>query len=131
MFAAVSDVGSWWSGEIDGCTDELGAQFTYRHQDVHRSTQRITELVPGRRVVWNVTDSHLSFVTDTSEWTGTDIIFDITPVTDGTQLTFTHVGLVPRQECFGACEPAWSFYIATSLRNQLATAQARNLHGPR
>ncbi|MGN9842932.1 SRPBCC family protein [Nonomuraea sp. H19] len=116
-FAAITDVRGWWSGEIDGPTDELGAEFTYRYQDVHRSTQRITELIPGRRVAWHVVDGYLSFVADATEWTGTDITFDIAPTGDGTEVRFTHVGLAPHDECFENCSSAWRFYIATSLRS--------------
>lgn len=123
VFAAVNDVRSWWSGDIDGLTDEPGAEFTYRYKDVHRSTQQITELVPGRRIAWHVTDGYLNFVTDKAEWTGTDIVFDITPTADGTEVRFTHVGLVPVQECFDSCSPAWNFYIATSLRNRITTGR--------
>jgi uncharacterized protein YndB with AHSA1/START domain len=123
VFAAVSDVRSWWSAEIDGPTGELGAQFTYRYQDIHRSTQQITEFVPGQRIAWHVTDGYLNFVEDKAEWIGTDITFDIAPVTDGTEVRFTHVGLVPQQECFDSCSPAWNFYIATSLRNRIATGR--------
>src|ERR1700678_2865665 len=102
-FAAINDVGSWWTGEIDGPTDELGAEFIYQYQDIHRSTQRITELVPGQRIAWHVTDGYLNFVKDKAEWIGTDITFDITPTADGTEVRFTHVGLVPQQECFDSC----------------------------
>lgn len=119
-FAAITDVRAWWSGEIDGSTDTLGEAFTYRYADVHRTTQRITELVPGKRVVWHVEDSYLSFATDTSEWNGTDIVFDIAPVADGTQVRFTHVGLSPAEECYDKCYSAWQFYIGTSLRGLIA-----------
>jgi hypothetical protein len=122
-FAAITDVRGWWSGEIEGRTDELGATFTYRYQDIHRSTQQITELVPGRRVGWHVVDGYLGFVADKTEWTGTDITFDITPTDSGTQVRFTHVGLAPDVECFDSCSSAWGFYITGSLRNLIANGQ--------
>src|ERR1700722_20976510 len=116
-FAAITNVRGWWSGEIDGRTDKLGAQFTYRYQDIHRSKQEITELVPGKRVAWHVLDGYLSFVEDKTEWTGTDITFDIEPKGAGTEVRFAHVGLAPDQECFDSCSSAWHFYVGTSLRN--------------
>jgi hypothetical protein len=117
VFAAINNVRGWWSGDIEGSTDELGAEFTYRYEKVHRSTQRITEFVPGRRVVWHVVDGYLEFVADTEEWKGTDITFDITPSVAGTELRFAHVGLVPEGECFESCSSAWAFYINSSLRD--------------
>ena len=122
-FAAITDVRGWWSGEIDGRTDVLGAEFTYRHEDLHRSTQRITELDVGRRVVWHVVEAHLGFVEDTAEWTGTDITFDLTPVDDGTQVRFTHIGLAADAECFDTCSRAWHHYVATSLRALIRDGQ--------
>ena len=44
---------------------------------MHRSSQKITELVPDKKVAWHVTDSRLEFVKDKAEWNGTDIVFDI------------------------------------------------------
>jgi hypothetical protein len=120
-FAAITNVRGWWSGQIDGRTEELGAEFTYRYQDVHRSTQQITELIPGKRVAWHVLDGYLAFVEDKTEWTGTDVTFDIAPRESGTEVRFTHVGLVPDDECFDSCSSAWHFYVGTSLRNLITT----------
>jgi hypothetical protein len=61
-FAAINDVRGWWSGNLDGPTDELGGEFTYRFGKVHFTKQKVTELVPGKRVVWLVVDSDLGFV---------------------------------------------------------------------
>ncbi len=124
-FAAITNVRDWWSGEIDGATDELGAIFTYRYQDLHRSTQRITELVPGSRVVWHVLDGYLGFVADKTEWTGTDIVFDLRPADGGTEVRFTHAGLAPVRECYDSCSNAWQFYIAGSLRKLIANGQGQ------
>ncbi len=122
-FAAITRVRDWWSGEIDGRTDQLGAVFTYRYQDIHRSTQRITELVPGHRMTWHVEDSYLDFVPDKSEWNGTDVIFEVSPAEAGTEVRFTHAGLAPAVECFDRCSSAWQFYIGSSLRNLIAKGQ--------
>jgi Activator of Hsp90 ATPase homolog 1-like protein len=117
VFAAINDVRGWWAGDIEGSTVALGDEFTYRHTDHHRTTQRITESTPGRRIVWHVVDGYLAFVKDTAEWTGTDIVFDIRPTDDGTEVRFTHYGLIPDIECFDDCSNAWGFYVNSSLRN--------------
>jgi hypothetical protein len=115
-FDAISDVRGWWSGEIAGRTDVLGAEFTYSYRKIHRTTQKITELVPGKKVVWHVTASQLNFVRDKSEWDGTDIVFEIGKTGDKTEVRFTHVGLVPTIECYDGCSGAWGFYVNESLR---------------
>jgi hypothetical protein len=125
VFAAINNVRGWWSGEIAGDTDRLGGEFTYRYEDMHRSTQKITEFVPGKRVVWHVTDSYLSFIKDTGEWTGSDIVFEIADKDDQTQVRFTHVGLVPEVECYDMCTPAWGSYITGSLRDLIATGHGQ------
>jgi hypothetical protein len=123
VFAAVNEVRGWWSEEIDGRTDELGAEFEFHYKELHCSTQRITEFVPGKRVVWRVLDSRLSFVDDETEWNGTEIVFEVTKRGDKTELRFTHVGLVPAVECYGDCSGAWGFYVNDSLRSLITTGK--------
>jgi hypothetical protein len=77
VFAAINNVRGWWSGEIEGDTDKLGAEFTYRVPDVHYSKQKITEFIPGKKVVWHVLDSDISYVQVKTEWNDTKISFEI------------------------------------------------------
>jgi hypothetical protein len=119
----VNNARGWWSGEIDGRTGTLGAEFTHRYQDLHRSRQSITEFVPGKKIVWHVQDAKIDFVKDKDEWNGTDIVFDIAKKGSKTELRFTHIGLVPAIECYGKCAGAWGFYINESLRSLITTGE--------
>jgi hypothetical protein len=123
-FAAINNVRGWWSGEIEGGTGKVGDEFTYRYQDLHYSKQKLTELIPGKKVVWLVSDARLNFTKDKTEWTGTEIAFEIFEKGDKTEIRFTHLGLVPQAECFNACSNAWGFYINGSLRSLIATGQS-------
>ncbi len=125
VFDAINNVREWWSQEIEGITGQLGAEFKYHYRDVHRCTFKITEFVPSRRVVWHVLDNYFNFVTDKSEWKGTDVVFEITKKGDETELRFTHVGLVPAYECYGVCSDAWGSYVNRSLRDLISTGKGQ------
>jgi uncharacterized protein YndB with AHSA1/START domain len=121
VFAAINDVRGWWSGDIEGATNVPGATFSYRYGDVHFSRQTISELVPGRRVVWHVDDASLSFTSEPDEWVGTSLRFEILPAGAATEVRFTHEGLTPRLECYAGCSGAWRFYVSESLRSLITT----------
>ncbi len=123
VFDAVNNVRGWWSGQIEGETDRLGAEFTYRYEDIHYSHQRIAELAPGQKVVWQVLDAYLNFTADPNEWTGTRISFELARKGERTEVRFSHLGLVPDFECFENCSAAWSFYINDSLRRLITTGR--------
>lgn len=127
VFNAVNNVSGWWQGEIEGSSDKPGDEFTYRMEDIHFSKQRVIEMVPGKKVVWLVTDSKLSFTKNKSEWTGTKIIFEIAEINNKTQLRFTHQGLVPKFECFGDCSNAWTRLIQESLLSLITTGKGKDV----
>ncbi len=115
----------WWSEEITGKTDKPGAEFRFHYKDLHRSTQKITEFVPGKKVVWHVTEARLNFVREKTEWVGTEVVFEIVRKGGKTELRFTHVGLIPAFECYDGCSGAWGFYVNDSLRGLIETGKDR------
>jgi len=119
-FEAINDVRGWWSQDVDGRTDTVGAEFAYRGnldgRNVHRAQIRVTELVPGERVEWHVLDNWMAFIDDQSEWTDTRIVFEISPTAGGSEIRFSHLGLTTAYECYDACFSAWTFFLQDSLR---------------
>ncbi|MFI1461282.1 SRPBCC family protein [Nocardia carnea] len=135
VFAAVTDVRKWWSENIIGDTAARYDEFVFtddskyagetareKKEGIRFSRFRITEVVPGERVVWHVVDSDLTFIDDRHEWTGTEVVFDITGTPEGATLHFIHKGLNSAEsECFEECSRGWKFYIETSLRQLITT----------
>ena len=127
IFSAINNVGGWWQGEVEGPTDKLNDEFTYRMGDIHFSKQRVVEFIADKKVVWLVTESKLNFTKDKSEWTGTTIRFEIAEINGQTQLRFTHVGLVPEIECYGGCSGAWGDLIQKSQFSLITTGKGRKV----
>ena len=123
VFDAINNVRGWWTGSIEGSTDKLGETFTYRYKDFHRSHHKIAELVPGQRIAWETTDASLGSFENKAEWIGTRVVFDIAKKGDKTQVQFTHLGLVPRFQCYGDCSGAWGFFVGESLRSLITTGK--------
>jgi uncharacterized protein YndB with AHSA1/START domain len=124
-FEAITDVRGWWSQGVRGITDQVGGEFDYRFQDVHRCRVRVTELEPGRKVVWRILDNYFNFIDDQAEWKDTEVVFEILARDDGAEVRFTHRGLVPAYECYDVCANAWGGYIAGSLRSLITTGQGQ------
>jgi len=124
-FDAFNNVRGWWTENLEGDTRKLDDEFDVRFGDVHYSRQKLIEVIPDTKVVWLVTDSKLNFIEDKSEWTNTKIIFEVARQGNQTQVRFTHLGLVPQGECYGACSNAWSDYINNSLRKLITTGKGQ------
>lgn len=122
-FNAINNVRGWWTEVLEGSTEKLNDEFEVRFGDVHYSKHKLMELVPGKKVVWLITDSKLNFLSNKNEWTGTSIVFDITEENGKTNVQFTHEGLVPDIECYKNCSNAWAGYVKNSLLSLIATGK--------
>ena len=129
VFKCISnDVVKWWGGkDLTGKSTKLNDEFIIHHEGAHYSKQKLIEVIPGKKMVWLVTDSKLNFVKNKSEWTGTKIIFEITEINNKTRLRFTHLGLVREFECYGGCSNAWSELIQKSLFSLITTGKGKKV----
>ena len=140
VFNAIINPQAWWSEEITGGTSEVGDVFDYHFEDIHRTKMKLTEVVPGKKVVWLVLENYFKrglfneagkaakddgFGSDKAEWVDTQVIFEITEKDGKTQLLFKHDGLVPDYECYDVCVNGWSHYIQESLYSLITTGKGQ------
>lgn len=124
-FDAITNVRGWWSEEIEGGTAKLGDVFKYHYKDVHICKMKLIEVIPNKKVVWDVLENDFNFTTDKSEWVGTKVIFEINQKDNKTEVRLTHQGLVPDYECYDICFNAWTNYIQNSLYNLIITGKGQ------
>jgi len=122
-FEAVKNFRGWWSEEIDGITDKVNETFFYHYKDIHLTKIIMTEMVPDRKIVYQILDNEFKFIKDKSEWVNTNLVFDVYEEAGNTKVKFTHLGLVPEYECFNVCNDAWTGYICNSLKNFIETGK--------
>ena len=96
FFHLINDVAKFWPEELEGECSKLNDEFVFRSGESHYSKNKVVELIQDKKVVWLVTDSMRK--TDNFEWTGTKMIFELTPEGNNTLLTFTYDGVVFENE---------------------------------
>jgi hypothetical protein len=114
-FARINAVSDWWTKGFTGHSQQPGDAFTVRFGDTFVDFQ-VAEVVPETKIVWRVVDSHLPWLKDKGEWTGTKVIWEASQGGGTTRIAMTHVGLVPQVECYEKCEAGWNFFVGESLR---------------
>jgi hypothetical protein len=113
-YEKISRVNEWWALNFEGSAQKAGDIFTVRFGDTF-VTFKITEAIDSKKYTWHVTECFLPWLNDKTEWTGTDVVFEITHDNNFTKIDMTHVGLVPGAECYDRCEKGWDYFIKESL----------------
>jgi len=115
-FDKICQVSDWWSSDFKGKSEKLNDEFTVRFGEIHESRQKLIEVIPNKKIVWQVTESKLHWLKrDEQEWLGTKISFEISSENNSTRIDFTHIGLIPGIECYEGCVRGWNQYIKGSL----------------
>lgn len=110
----ISLVDEWWAKDFEGSSQNLDDVFTVRFGETF-VTFKITELIPNTKAVWTVTNCYLPWINNKTEWTGTKVVFEISTENDATKIDFTHVGLIPKTECYNDCIKGWTEHVPGSL----------------
>jgi hypothetical protein len=114
-FDKISHVSEWWATNFEGSSEKLNDIFTVRFASGDMYKVKVSEFIPDKRIVWQVIDSHQSWVANVTEWTGTKILWEVSAQKDSTQIDMTHIGLVPSFECYDKCIQGWDFLLHKSL----------------
>jgi hypothetical protein len=119
----ISNVPEWWGISFTGSAEKQNDQFVVKMGGESFFDFTVTELIPGKRVVWRVNDCNMPWYSDKKEWANTRLIFDLYEKNGETELHFIHEGLTPDVECYKDCEPGWTHWIKTSLLSYLTTGK--------
>ena len=122
-FDKISRVAEWWGKDFEGKSAEPNDVFTVRFPNGDRYTVKVAEVIPNKKMVWDVIDSYQGWHDDHTEWVGTTIVWAVSPTPDGVELKMAHVGLVPAFECFDKCSQGWDYLMQKSLLKFLASNQ--------
>lgn len=124
VFDCLKKVPKWWSQDFEGSCEQLNDEFIIHHRGAHYSIQKLVEVIPEKKIVWLVTDGTLHWLQrNKSEWTNTEMIFEISSKGNRTELQFTHKGLVPNKECYTRCAQGWNMVIKDKLFNFITTGK--------
>lgn len=119
----IGNIPGWWGVTFTGSTEKQNDRFTVKMTGDSFFNFTVEELVPGKRVVWLVTDCYMPWYSDKKEWTNTRLIFDLREKNGVIEIRFTHEGLTPEVECYKDCESGWVHWIKTSLFSYLTTGE--------
>ena len=121
----ISKVVDWWGVNFSGNSEKQNDKFVVKMGGDSFFNFTVAEIIPGKKVVWLVTDCDMPWYADKKEWAGTKLIFDLSERAGVTSLIFTHDGLTPEIQCYKDCELGWTHWIGTSLYSYFTTGKGQ------
>lgn len=121
---AVSQVSKWWALNFHGAAENKGDKFSVAFGDTFVNFT-ISELIPGQKTVWHVTDCNLHWQEDKKEWKDTLVEWLFQPKGASTGIIMTHIGLTPEVECYESCRKGWNEHVLTSLPAFIKTGKGQ------
>jgi uncharacterized protein YndB with AHSA1/START domain len=106
IFNAISaqeGIASWWS-KTNNAKPEEGSVFKIYFGPVYCKEIKITKLIPGKRIEWEVLDAH-------PEWVKTKIVFDIQVAENNTELRFRHSNWKDYTDMYAQCNHHWGIFL--------------------
>jgi hypothetical protein len=115
----ISHVSDWWTTNFEGSSEKLNDVFTVHFGETF-VTFKVFEAVANKKIMWLVIDCNLHWLKDKKEWKDTKMLWEVSGKNKSTQISFTHIGLVPEIECYDSCVKGWNFFVGESLLKLLS-----------
>jgi len=119
--AITQGIDKWWT-ELTNQALKVGDQLVVRFEKNTSWIMTISKTIPNRSLIWTVVEANhdLDNISKKDEWKGTTIKWEIVEKKNGSKVTLTHQGLVPKLECFEICQAGWNYFLG-SLKDYLET----------
>lgn len=101
--ATLDGLSGWWTSTTSGESRPEG-KIRFQFGDRGFFLAKVLELVPGKRVLWEVTDGP-------AEWVGTKIAFDLKQEGEQATVLFKHEGWAQPVEFMHHCSTKWATFL--------------------
>ena len=109
--STIDGLAGWWTRDTSG-DPQVGGEITFRFLP-GTIGMRVSELVPGKRVLWDVADGP-------EEWMGTEVSFELSQVEGYTIVLFEHRGWREPVGFMYHCSTKWASFLL-SLKQLVET----------
>ncbi|WP_067454281.1 SRPBCC family protein [Actinomadura macra] len=110
----VEGLAGWWTTDTQGEGDNVDGVLKFRFE-AGGFDMKIRELVPGKRVLWEVLDGP-------GEWIGTQVSWDLDQADEHAIVLFKHEGWKEPVESMHHCSTKWAIFLM-SLKSLVETGK--------